>query len=188
MNAPASTAPTTSTASSTTHLSRLDLALRALLHTQRVAALGSVDAEGTPQVSMVPYALAHLPEGCVMVLHVSGLAAHTRHLQTQPQACLMVMQAEVAGQAVHALPRVSLNVLAQTLSDTHPAYAACRSAYLKRFPEAEDMTQLPDFRFLMLTIAQARHIAGFGAARSLDAQDVQRVLSVLNTPHNPEAA
>lgn len=162
--------------SNATHLSRLDLALQALLHTQRVAALGSVDAEGMPQVSMVPYALAHRPEVSVIVLHVSGLAAHTHHLQAHPHACLMVMQAEVAGEAVHALPRVSVNVYAQHLTPTHPHYATCRAAYLSRFPEAQDMTTLPDFRFLMLTIEQARHIAGFGAARTLHAEEVQRIL------------
>ncbi|MEN9842220.1 MAG: hypothetical protein RLZZ612_49 [Pseudomonadota bacterium] len=181
MNTPPPTPPTPALP----HLSRLDLALRQLLHTQRVAALGSVDADGAPQVSMVPYALAHLPASCVMVLHLSGLAAHTRHLQAQAQACLMVMQAEVPDQAVHALPRVSLNVLAQTLSAPHPAYTACRSAYLARFPEAQDMTQLPDFRFVMLTVTQARHIAGFGAARRLDAPEVQRILYA--APYAPEA-
>lgn len=164
---------------SSPHLSRLDLALRDLLHTQRVAALGCVDAQGDAQVSMVPYALAHLPEGCVMVLHVSGLAAHTRYLQAHPRACLMVMQAEVAGQAVHALARVSLQVEAHDLSDTPPDHAACRTAYLTRFPDAQDMTALPDFRFLKLTIAHARHIAGFGAARSLDAPAMQHLLHPL---------
>lgn len=166
----------------TSHLSRLDLALRELLHTQRVATLGTVDAQNCPQVSMVPYAIAQLPQSSVLVLHVSGLAAHTRHLEARPEASLMVMQAEVANQAVHALPRVTFSVRTQTLDSSppnhgnHAIYAICRAAYLSRFPEVEPMTALPDFRFVVLDILQARHIAGFGAARTIEADDIQRLL------------
>jgi hypothetical protein len=174
----------------TPHLSRLDLALRELLHTQRVAALGTVDAQNCPQVSMVPYAIAQLPQSSVLVLHVSGLAAHTRHLEARPEASLMVMQAEVANQAVHALPRVTFSVRAQTLDSSppnhgnhgnHAVYAICRAAYLSRFPEVEPMTALPDFRFVMLDILQARHIAGFGAARTIEADEIQRLLLLATT-------
>jgi heme iron utilization protein len=41
--------------------------------------------------------------------------------------------------------------------------------YLARFPEAAPMTQLADFQFLRLRPLGARQVAGFGAARSLNA-------------------
>jgi hypothetical protein len=47
--------------------------LRELLHTQQVAALGTLH-EGQPYVSMVPFAL--LPGGSGFVIHVSQLATH----------------------------------------------------------------------------------------------------------------
>ena len=40
-----------------THEPRLTQALRTLLQTQRVAALGTLDADGLPFVSMVPFAV-----------------------------------------------------------------------------------------------------------------------------------
>ena len=55
--------------------------------------------------------------------------------------------------------------------------AQCRAAYLARFPEAEPMTQLGDFRFLRLTPQGARLVAGFGAARSLSADELAQALS-----------
>ena len=38
------------------------------------------------------------------------------------------------------------------------------------------MTALPDFRFVALHLQQARQVAGFGAARSLDAAEVCQAL------------
>ena len=157
-----------------THEPRLTRGLRDLLHMQRVGALGTLTPDGAPQVSMVPFALA--PQAGCLVLHVSALAAHTRHLQKLPAASLLVMQAEVAGEPVHALPRVTLDCQASTPDAGSATWEACRAAYLARFPEAEPMTHLGDFRFVSLTPMGARHVAGFGAARSVDAAELAQVL------------
>lgn len=156
------------------HEPRLTRELRALLHTQRVAALGTINQDGTAFVSMVPYALE--PALACLVIHVSGLAAHTRNLLTRPQVSLLVMQAEVPHEPVHALPRVTLDALAQALEPASHAWQACRDAYLARFPEAEPMTQLADFQFLALEVKGARQIAGFGAARSIESDEIKLAL------------
>src|SRR5512133_3213744 len=92
-----------------THEPRLTRALRNLLATRRVAALGTLDAQrnAQPFVSIAPFAPLS-SEGC-LVIHVSGLAAHTRNLLAHPQVSLMVMAAEADGEPVHALPRVTLD-------------------------------------------------------------------------------
>ena len=152
------------------HEARLTTALRELLQAQRTASLGTLDEHGAPFVSMVPYAL--LPATGELVVHVSGLAAHTRNLERQPRAALMVCQAEVAGEPVHALARVSMDVTALPC----PAGSAEHAAYLARFPEAEPMTALGDFRFVRLQPIGARQVAGFGAARSLDAAELRAAI------------
>lgn len=156
------------------HESRLTQALRTLLTTQRVAALGTLDADGMPFVSMVPYAVD--PLSAHLVIHISGLAAHTRNLQTTPRVSLLVMQAEVASEPVHALPRVTLDGMATVLELHSTPWAEARAAYLARFPEAEPMTQLGDFMWVGIQILGARQVAGFGAARSLDATEMAGVL------------
>ena len=156
------------------HEPRLTSALRALLGTQRIAALGTLDTQGLPFVSMVPFAIEPV-QGSV-VLHVSGLALHTRNLQAAPQVSLMVMEAEKAGAPVHALARVTLVGTAAVLPPDTSAWRDARNAYLERFPEAEPMTQLGDFMFVAIRVDGARQVAGFGAARSLDAQDMAQVL------------
>lgn len=156
------------------HEPRLTQALRTLLHSQRVAALGTLGEDGRAFVSMVPYAI---DASCgAVVIHVSGLAAHTRNLERTPQVSLLVMQAEVAGEPVHALPRVTLDGSAEVLVPDSPAWMGARSAYLARFPDVEYMTQLGDFRFVAIAISAARQVAGFGAARTIDASELAQVL------------
>lgn len=156
------------------HVSRLTLQLRGLLQSSRVAALATLGEDGRPFVSMVPYALAP-SQGC-LVIHVSALAAHTGYLQARPAVSLLVMQAERPGEPVHALPRVTLDGLARPLAAGTPAWGACREAYLARFPEAGFMTQLGDFCFVAIVLQGARQVAGFGAARSIDAEEIAQAL------------
>jgi heme iron utilization protein len=156
------------------HESRLTRELRALLHAHRVATLGTISDEGFPFVSMVPFALV-AAYGCV-VIHVSGLAAHTRYLTERPKVSLMVMQPEVAGEPVHALPRITMEGVARVLAPDAMELEACRGAYLRRFPEAEHMTQLGDFRFVAVQIKSGRHVAGFAAARSIDEAELRLAL------------
>ena len=85
-----------------THEPRLTVALRSLLQTQRVAALGTLDSDGFPFVSMVPFAVV-------------------------------------------------------------PA-------------SAQPMTELGDIIFVGVAVQGARQVAGFGAARSLDAETMAEVL------------
>lgn len=155
------------------HEPRLTSALRVLLAAQRVAALGTLGDDSAPFVSMVPFAVDAQDRS--LVIHISGLAAHTRNLQRTPRASLMVCQAEVTGEPVHALPRVTLDVQAADAAAGADAQA-CRDAYLARFPEAEPMTALGDFRFVRLRPLGARQVAGFGAARSLDAAELALAL------------
>lgn len=165
------------------HESRLSDGLRDLLHSRRIAALGTVGDDGLPSVSMVPYAIE--PTGCSLVIHVSGLAAHTHHLQARPHVSMLVVQPEVQGEPVHALPRVTLACKATPLAPDTPAWQVCRTAYVQRFPEAAYMTQLGDFMFFALQAHGARHVAGFGAARTIDAEAVEQALGPSTRPGSP---
>jgi putative heme iron utilization protein len=157
------------------HEPRLTKELRELLLAHRVAALGTCNPDGTPFVSMVPYAIG---QDSRIVIHVSGLAAHTRNLLNTPQVSLLVMQSETAQEPVHALHRVTLLGQAAPLQPETPAWTLARNAYLERFPEAEPMTQLGDFRFIAVNVISANQVAGFGAARTLDEEAITQALRI----------
>ena len=159
------------------HEPRLSRALRDLLAAQRVAALGTINADGGPFVSMVPFAID--PQAACLVIHISLLAPHTRNLLTTPAVSLMVMQSESAGEPVHALPRVSFEGTAARLLPDSPSWQSARTAYLTRFPEAEPMTELGDFSFVAITLTNARQVAGFGTARPLDGDELAGLLRPL---------
>jgi putative heme iron utilization protein len=157
------------------HESRLTRELRALLHSRRVAALGTITDEGSPFVSMVPFAM--VPDlGCI-VIHISGLAAHTRYLLARPAVSLLVVQPEVPGEPVHALPRATLEGQARVPVSGSETWRACRVAYLQRFPEAQPMTELGDFMFVAIALKGARQVAGFGSARSIDEEELRLALT-----------
>ncbi len=162
------------------HQSRLHRSLHQLLHQTRVAALGTLGDDGAPMVSMVPFAIA--PSVPALVLHVSALAAHTGNMARQPAVSLLVMQAERAGEPVHALPRVTLHGRAETVSRDDSRHATVRQAYLYRFPDTEPMMELGDFRLLLVHLTQARQVAGFGAARSVEAAELRQILAETPVP------
>jgi heme iron utilization protein len=151
---------------STPPLSRLDRTLRDLLQGRYTATLGTLTDCGEVALSMVPYAIDPV-SGDVVIL-ISGLAAHTRQLQAHPRASLLVCDSEDRADNVHALARVSLDVEAEwPITDSAQARNA-QDTYLARHPAAELLTQLPDFRWVRLHPLQARHVAGFGAARTIE--------------------
>lgn len=161
------------------HASRLQQSLRALLQARRTAALAvaplDADPAAAPALSQVPYAI-DVAQAC-LVLHVSALAAHTACMQAHPAIRLLVSAAEVEGEPVHALERASLAGQAQFVAVDSAAWHSARQAYLARFPEAEPMTELPDFAFVAVQLQAARHIAGFGRARDVDAQELAQILA-----------
>lgn len=159
--------------SSESHEPRLTSALRQLLWQRRTAALATRDEAGAPAVSLVPFAVC--PALQCLVIHVSALSPHTAQLQADPRAAVLVDAGEVDGEPVHALHRLSLSVRAETA--TGEALAVARQDYMTRFPEAADMTALPDFRFVLLHPLQGRQIAGFGAARRIDGTDLCAALA-----------
>lgn len=148
-------------------------ALRALLHEQRVAALGTLH-QGEPAVSMVPYARS--PDGPGLLIHVSALASHTRDMQAHARVSLMVMATMAPDDFVQALPRATLQGVAQPLANDTAAYARGKAAYLARFPQAELMFDLGDFSLWCVTPDQLRFVAGFGRAHSASEADLAAVL------------
>jgi putative heme iron utilization protein len=151
------------------HESRLNRALRVMLNTRRVGSLGTLNSDGTPFVSMVPFAIE--PESACLIVHVSLLALHTRNLLSNPAVSLMVMQPEAADAPVHDLPRLSLVGTAARLKPQSAGWTLAREVYLARFPEAEPMTHFGDFSFVAIQPTSARQVAGFGTARPVEVED-----------------
>jgi heme iron utilization protein len=141
-------------------------ALRGLVLGQRIASLGTLH-DGEPYVSMVPYAA--LPDGSGLVIHVSGLAAHTSDMAASPRVSVMIMAAEAPGAIAQSLSRVTIQADAERLAATAAGHDAARAAYVARFPHAERIFELPDFSLFVLRPVSLRLVAGFAQAVTLPA-------------------
>lgn len=138
--------------------------LRRLLAEQPTAALATLH-KGEPAVSMVPLVL---PAGGIeLIIHVSGLATHTRDMQDHPRVALLITADASGPWPPQALPRVSLTADARFLPRDSAEAAAAGAIYLARFPDSAPTFELGDFSLVALQPVSARLVAGFGRACSL---------------------
>ncbi len=136
----------------------------ALIGGSRQAALGTLHG-GAPFVSMVGYAAE--PEFGGVLLHLSRLSAHTRHLLDAPAAALLIAERDDGRDDVQTLARITLVGDAQPLDPAGASYAAARERYLARLPAAEMLFSFPDFVLFRLAVREARYVGGFARAYTL---------------------
>jgi putative heme iron utilization protein len=147
--------------------------LARLLFARRTAALGTLRG-GAPYVSMVPYAIA--ADGSGLIVHVSELAAHTKDMLADARVSLLVAEAEGGDKSPLGLMRVSVQGLAQRIASDAAGLPGLRSAYLARFPDAEQMFDFGDFAIFLIRPDRARFVAGFGQAHTLTAASLAQLL------------
>jgi putative heme iron utilization protein len=133
----------------------------ALIRGQRQAALGTLHG-GAPFVSMVAYAAE--PDFGGVLLHLSRLAPHTRHLLDAPAASLLIAEGDDGRDDVQTLARITLVGAAAPIDPAGPDYAAARERYLARLPAAEMLFSFPDFALFRLVPSEARYVGGFARA------------------------
>jgi hypothetical protein len=149
-------------------------AVRALLHAQKIASLGTLH-DGEPYVSMVPFAI--LPRGPDFVIHVSTLAAHTGDMLANAKASLMIIGPEEEGVAPQARPRITVQGEALQIPHAAALYPEAREAYLRRFPESAQTFALTDFSLFTIRARLCRFVGGFAQARSLTGDGLATVLA-----------
>jgi putative heme iron utilization protein len=146
--------------------------VRTLLEGQRVASLGTLH-DGEPHVSMVPFAM---PPGEIdFVIHVSGLAAHTRDMLAEPRVSLLVMAANPEVQP-QATARMTVQGDATRIEPDSEFHAAAKKAYLARFPESEMIFNLGDFSLFAIRPRAIRFVGGFAQAKTITPEGLAGIL------------
>lgn len=142
--------------------------LAALIHSQRIAALGTL-RDGFPFVSMVLYAEA--ADLSTFYLHLSRLAVHTQALRSDPRVGLMISQPDTGSSDPQTLARVSIQGEAAVVAKDSPDFNAAKSLYLAKFPAAELNFGLGDFDLYRITPHTGRYVADFGKIYDLKEED-----------------
>jgi putative heme iron utilization protein len=139
---------------------------RTLVASQTRATLSTIALmpAGTPFGSVVTYCL---DEPGRPSFFVSTMAEHTRNLDADPRASLLVVEAMPPGADPLACGRVTLLGAVAELSDPGER-AAARDGYLAANPAAF-YVDYGDFRCMRLTVTDVRYVGGFGRMSWVDA-------------------
>ncbi len=129
------------------------------------AALATLDREsGHPHASLILAATA--PDGAPVFL-VSTLAVHTRNLEADPRASVLI---DVTGSRGDPLEGARLTVLGRAARiDEESERARLLARFLARHPEAEGYAGFADFAIWRLAMERGHLVAGFGRISPLDA-------------------
>jgi putative heme iron utilization protein len=136
----------------------------ALIRGARTGSLATVNG-GAPHVALVTP--APTSDG-FLVLLLSTLSAHTRHLQANPHCALLLVGAPTTENPQTA-PRVTLTCQAAITPED-------RAAYLHHHPYAALYADFADFNFWRLTVHEAHYVGGFAAASALDIRALRRAI------------
>jgi putative heme iron utilization protein len=135
---------------------------RRLLRAARSGCLAT-SASGQPFASLVTPAC--MPDGSLLLL-LSGLSEHTRHLSVDPRCSVMVSGAAVSDNP-QTTPRVTVTGLAEVVSD-----AALKARFLAVHPYAALYAGFGDFSTWRVASAAGMLVGGFGRAFRLKAADL----------------
>jgi hypothetical protein len=128
-----------------------------LLRSVRAGALATlVPGNAFPFASLVNVATA--PDGSPILL-LSRLAAHTRHLASDPRLSLLLVQTGAGDPLAH--PRVTIMGSAECVSDPD-GRAALKARFVAKHPQSALYADFGDFAFWRVAIDEAHLTGGFG--------------------------
>ncbi len=153
-------------------MSDFHTSLATLIHSQRIAALGTL-RDGVPFVSMVPYAEA--TDLSAFYLHLSRLAVHTQAIRSDPHVGLMISQPDVGSGDPQTLARVSIQGEAAVVAKDSADFGTVKALYLAKFPAAEINFGLGDFDLYRITPHSGRYVADLGKIYDLKEEDFKRI-------------
>ncbi|MFO0913906.1 MAG: pyridoxamine 5'-phosphate oxidase family protein [Pirellulales bacterium] len=123
---------------------------------------------GFPFASVVPYAVNDRGEPIFLI---SRLAVHTRNLEHDPRATLLVADRSITDNPL-AAPRVAVMGQVQTIDAEDLDQA--RQIYLAQHPEAASFAQFGDFQWYRMSVVDAYIVGGFGVMGWIRPDDFER--------------
>jgi putative heme iron utilization protein len=139
----------------------------------------------------MPYGLTEEGEPTFLI---SSMAMHTRNLQSDPRATLLVIQQPTDGNPLGA-GRVSLMGEATPIDEASRDCVA--KGYLQRHPDAQNWMNYGDFQFFQLRLIDVYFVGGFGVMGWISAADYRQarpdpladlsdsIIAHMNEDHRP---
>ncbi len=130
---------------------------RALLlkNSQAILSTNSVEMEGYPFGSVVPYCLDRTGNPIVLI---SQIAQHTKNILADPKVSMITIEQNIDDVQVGG----RLTWVADVISLQGAKSEAAAERYSRYFPQSKDFHTVHDFDFYRLELVRARYIGGFG--------------------------
>ncbi len=143
---------------------------RTLVYLGRIGSLSTMSRKqsGFPFGSVMPYGLDD--HGRPIFL-ISTMAMHTRNLQADPHASLLVTQQDTEGEPLGA-SRVTL--VGNVLPVPKPELVEARTLYLERHANSKYWVDFDDFSFYRMDVVDIYYVGGFGVMGWVSASDYDR--------------
>ena len=149
----------------------------------RTVFLATASSTGEPEASVVA---AALDTHGAFLIHVSGLAAHTRQLRETGRASVLLAEDENATTQPLARRRLTWRCTAEFLPPADPRFPTAVAAMRARFGATLQLTlALPDFHLVRLQPQSGRLIAGFGETYEVDPADWTKLTAFTPPRRNP---
>lgn len=144
------------------------LAATRTLRAASTGALATLGNDGAPFASFVTVGTDQ--DGTPLLL-LSRLAVHTRNLDRDGRASLLLVAPGGEGGDPLAGSRITVEGIARRVG-AGPDLDRIRARFLARHPEAEGYAAFADFGFFRLTVATVHLVAGFGRIHSIAGEDL----------------
>jgi putative heme iron utilization protein len=147
-----------------------EILLSRLIRNARVAALGTIRAEG-PNVSMVAFVAKE--DFSAFFIHVSRLAQHTVDMRKDKHVSLLIAETDDGRTDPQTLARVSIRGSAEPMVVGEPGYNPIKKSYIDQFPTSAPLFELTDFSLWRIRARGGRFVAGFAKAYNITPETLQ---------------
>ncbi len=158
------------------NIERAKTAYKSLINSVRSVVLGTVNAEGIPNVSYAPFVM---DEAKNIYIFVSKTSVHTFNLQANARASVMLIEDEAKSKQIFARRRLTYSCHANAIASNTPEWEHICNRFDKRFGNIIYIFRnLPSFNIFKFTPDEGIFVIEFGAAYKIDPNDLNHLIPI----------
>lgn len=148
---------------------RVTEGIATLKEKSKTLVLSTVDAQGTPNISYSPFALAS--KG--FYIFISNIAKHCHNLKENGKVALMMIQDEQDAKVIYARQRLSFDAHAELIAPDSPEWnQGLQALYLRHGEVVKELSTMGDFNLFKLIPTDGLYVKGFGKAFRISADEI----------------
>ncbi len=154
-------------------IERAKAAYALLINSVRTVILGTVSAEGFPNVSYAPFVI---DEAKNIYIFVNKLSIHNANLQVSSKASIMLIEDEAKSKQIFARRRLTYSCNATEIEKESPEWQDITKRFDKRFGNIVYIFRdLPNLKIIKFTPYSGIFVMNFGAAYRISSSDLNNL-------------